>query len=107
MRTETGIGTQRLIDEITDARKLDDRIEDFGCALAGEAQERGVHPNIFDACEIAVKTGTEFEKSGHTAIDSNTAFVGIDQTGDKTEQRAFTRAVSADDCDALTCIHLK
>ncbi len=62
------IGSQRLVDELADARKLDDLLEALVHLAAGQSHQRGVDANIFGSGEIGMKPGAEFEQRGDFSV---------------------------------------
>ncbi len=91
----------RLIEEVTDLGEGGDGL-DLGVDLgAGEAEDGGVEVDVFASRELGVEAGAEFEQGGDASLDRHYAGGRTECGGDELEQRAFARAVAADEADAF------
>ena len=74
---------------------------------AAESHERRVQRQVFEAGEITVETGTEFEQAGDPSVHFDNAGIRLGQTRHQGQQSAFTGAIRADNRHAFTVLHVK
>ena len=64
-----GIGLHRLVDKISDIRKIQDFLKLCIHFLLGKAHHGAVHVDIFNSRVVHIETSTQLQKGGDHAID--------------------------------------
>ncbi len=96
-----------MLNEVPDlCKSFDFRQQAFGL-FAREAHQRGVHENIFNAGELQIKTGAEFQEGGHAAFMPDTAVGWFERSGDDLQQGGLAAAVWSDDPNRGAGLDLK
>src|SRR5579885_853198 len=95
------------MNEIADLRKVDD-VSVFPIHFpGGEAQDGAVQIDVVTSGEFGIKTRPQFQQRRNAPADVEGARRGLKNTGDKLQERTFSRAVLADDAESLTAPDIK
>ena len=67
----------RLVDEISDARKIKNTVETLLDLLIGKSEQCAVHINIFTPSEFRIETRAKFQQRGDAPVGLYTAAAGV------------------------------
>lgn len=85
----------------------DDLGEEMVDVARGEAEERAVEIDVFEAGEFGMEAGAEFEEGADAAAGVDLAGVGGHDAGEDLEQGRFAGAVEADQAEGFALLDLE
>ena len=106
-RHAAGVTLDGLVDEFADIRKSDDVIV-FGVDFfLGQTQNGRIEIDVFPPGEFGVEPASQLQQSRNPSFAFHTSRGRGQRSRDDLEQRTFSRAIAADDPDALAPFHLE
>ena len=103
----TGIGFYRLINELADFSKFDDRLLTQCKLFAAQAKQPGSELDVPTAGFLWIETGTQFQQCCNTAQTSDSANRRRDGTGEHLQQSRFATAIAPYDPQYLTTCQIE
>src|SRR5215471_12429386 len=97
----------RRIEELLDLGEGDDLVEFAFDLDAAHAEDRAVQKDVFATGQFGMKPGANLEQAGHTASKCHPPSRRFGDALRILEQRAFTRAVAADNSQNLALLDLE
>src|ERR1700730_3735770 len=97
----------RRIEEFLDLGEGDDLVEFAFDLDAAHAEDRAVQEDVFATGQFGMKSGTNLEQAGHTASKCHPPSRRFGYAAQNLEQRAFARAVAADNYQDLRLLDLE
>jgi hypothetical protein len=97
----------RRIEELLDLGEDDDLVEFAFDLDAAHAEDRAVQEDVFATGQFGMKSGANLEQAGHTASKCHPPSRRFGDAAQDLEQRAFARAVAADNSQDLALLDLE
>src|SRR5439155_19394996 len=99
------IALYRRVKKPIDTRKVNDLIEFVVDLASCHPEDAAVQVDILPPGQFRVKSSSHFQKAPDTPAQLNAAGCGLGDPAEDLEQRAFARAIAADDPDVLAGPH--
>src|SRR5262249_9730875 len=93
--------------KLLDFRKRHNFVESAVDFLFAHAEDAAIEVDVFAACEFRMEAGADFQKAADTAVDFDMTGRPLGNLAEDLQQRAFSRAVAADDADDSGGLHLE
>jgi hypothetical protein len=91
------VSLRRSVDELLDLRKVHYLVESPRNLAPAHSENRAAEKNVLTACELRMKSGSNFEQRPDSAIDLGASVSRLRNARENLEQRALPRAISPDD----------
>src|SRR5246127_1372346 len=95
------------IEELLDLGEGDDLVEFAFDLDPAHAEDRAVQEDVFATGQFGMKSGANLEQAGHTASKYHPPSRRFGDAAQDLEQRAFARAVAADNSQDLALLDLE
>ena len=103
----TGICLDRLMNKITDVRKIQNILQACIYLLSGKSHHGSIEIDIFNSGIFHIKSGSKFQKRRNTSIYHNFAAGWIQYTGDDLKNCGFTGTIGSDNSHSLSSFYFK
>ena len=97
-----GIGLHRLMHELTDVGKGEDRVQALTRLLFAEAEQGRVQKHVLETGELRIEAAAQLQQRRHAAPGAHTPLRGGEGAADQLQQGAFAAAIATDDRQGFT-----
>src|SRR5262249_12256826 len=100
-----GVCSYGAVDEIFEPCEPDDFVETAQDLTLAEPQDDAADEDVLAARKFRMESGAKLDQRGDAAFGGDASSVGPIDSGDQADQRALSRAVSADDANSCSVRH--